>query len=126
MPKRLFTEEEMDILKCSDYILDVYPGTIFFSAEFKQLFREDLCNVVKPREIFIKYDIDSDLLEKIRVIGITSMIKQAGKAGKGFKDLTSYNEFVDAYVSPEEKIKQLERKLAYKDREPEFLKKLYL
>jgi len=79
---------------------------------------------MKPREIFIKYDIASDLLGKTRAAGITSMIKQAGKAGKGFKDLTLYNEFVAAYGSPEEKIKQLERKLAYKNRELEFLKKI--
>lgn len=124
MAKRLFTEDEMRILKCSKYILDVHPGTIFFSAEFKQLFWEDLCSGMKAREIFIKYDIDPDLLGKTRVDGFASMVKQAGKAGKGFKDLASYNEFVAAYVSPEEKIKQLERKLAYKDQEIEFLKKI--
>ena len=40
MTKRLFTEEEMELLKGSDYVLDVHPGTVFFSADFKELGKE--------------------------------------------------------------------------------------
>lgn len=124
MAKRLFTEKEMALLKCSEYILDVRPGAVFFSAHFKELFWEDLLKGMKAPEIFIKYGIDPELLGKTRVAGFASMVKKAGKKGTGFKDLTSYNEFVAAYVSPEEKIKQLERKLAYKEQELNFLKKI--
>lgn len=125
MAKRLFTEEEMELLKGSDYVLD-HPGTVFFSADFKELFWEELCKGMKAREIFIKYEVDPDILGDTRIAGFASLVKKAGKEGSGFKDLTSYNEFVAAYVSPEEKIKQLERKLAYKEQELEFLKKLHL
>ena len=124
MAKRLFTKEEMELLKGSDYVLDVHPGTVFFSADFKELFWEELRKGMKAREIFIKYEIDPDILGDTRIAGFASMVKKAGTEGSGFKDLTSYNEFVAAYVSPEEKIKQLERKLAYKEQELEFLKKI--
>ena len=124
MAKRLFTEEEMELLKGNDYVLDVHSGTVFFSADFKELFWEELRKGMKAREIFIKYEIDPDILGDTRIAGFVRMVKKAGKEGSGFKDLTSYNEFVAAYVSPEEKIKQLERKLAYKEQELEFLKKI--
>lgn len=124
MASRLFTDEEMSILKSSPYILDVHPGTVYFSAEFKQMFWEALCEGMKSAEIFRKYGIDTELLGKTRVNGFASMVKKAGKSGEGFKDLRTYNESVAAYVSPEEKIRQLERKLAYKEQELEFLKKI--
>lgn len=48
------------------------------------------------------------------------------KSKKGFRDLDTYNKYLDGYITLEGKIKYLEQQLAYKDQEIVFLKKLYL
>ena len=52
------------------------------------------------------------------------MIKNELKAGKGIRDINTYNEYLDGYASPEVRIKQLEQQLEYKNQEVEYLKKI--
>lgn len=54
------------------------------------------------------------------------MIRNEVKKGNGFRDLNTYAQGCNGYLSAENRIKYLEMQLAYKDQEIEFLKKLYL
>lgn len=51
------------------------------------------------------------------------MIGNEVKKGNGFRDLNTYTQGCNGYLSAENRIKYLEMQLAYKDQEIEFLKK---
>jgi len=53
------------------------------------------------------------------------MVRNEVKAGKGFRDLTTYGKYLDNLLTPEAKIRLLRQESAYKDQEIEYLKKLY-
>jgi len=124
MASKKFTEEEMNHLRASSYVLEVSPSIVHFTAEFKKKFWEAILAGKKPRDIVIEMGIDPDILGEIRMNGLKGMIKNEVKAGKGFRDLDTYNKYLDGYITPEGRIKYLEQQLAYKEQEIEFLKKI--
>jgi hypothetical protein len=126
MASRKFTKEEMEHLKACPYVLDVGPNTVHFSSEFKELFWIALQEGKRPREIVSNLGVDPDVLGKTRLDGLNGMIRKDGKAGKGFRDLRTYESYLEEYTDPMAMIKRLEQKLAYKDQEIEFLKKIVL
>jgi len=124
MANKKFTEEEMNRLRASCYVLDVSPSIVHFSAEFKEKFWEGILSKSAPREIVVELGIDPDILGENRLNGLKGMIRNEVRAGNGFRDLKTYGAFVDVNTNPEAKIKNLEQQLAYKDQEIEFLKKI--
>ncbi len=124
MANKKFTEEEMNHLCASSYVLDVSPSIVHFTAEFKKKFWEAILAGKKPRNIVTEMGIDPDILGEIRMNGLKGMIRNEVKAGKGFRDLDTYNKYLDGYITPEGRIKFLEQQLAYKEQEIEFLKKI--
>jgi hypothetical protein len=52
------------------------------------------------------------------------MIRNEVKKGDGFRDLNTYTQAGNGYMSAENRIKYLEMQLAYKEQEIEFLKKI--
>jgi len=124
MATKKINEEEMNHLRASSYVLDVSPSIVHFSAEFKKKFWEAILVGKKPRDIVIDLGIDPYILGETRINGLKGMISNEVKAGKGFRDLNTYNKYLDGYITPEGKIKYLEQQLAYKEQEIEFLKKI--
>ena len=137
MANRKFTEQEMLTLRNSKYVLDVSPSIVHFSAEFKKLFWEELSKGRLPREIVSTLGIDPDILGDSRINGLKTMIGNEVKKGNsfcvffffvqgcfGFRDLNTYAQGCNGYLSAENRIKYLEMQLAYKDQEIEFLKKI--
>ena len=124
MARKNFTEEEIQRLKSSPYVLDVRPGIVHFSAEFKEKFWISLQAGKRPREIVEELGIDPELLGQIRINGLKSMIRNEVKAGKGFRDLKTYGQQINGFMSDTAKIQCLEQQLAYKEQELEFLKKI--
>jgi hypothetical protein len=94
---------------------------VHFSAKFKELFWNAIHEGKEPRNIVIELGIDPDILGKHRVDGLKGMIRNEVRAGKGFRDLETYGTYL---TDPEAKVKYLEQRLAYKDQEIEFLKKI--
>lgn len=123
MANRKFTEQEMLTLRNSKYVLDVSPSIVHFSAEFKKLFWEELSKGRLPREIISTLGIDPNILGDSRINGLKTMIGNEVKKGNGFRDLNTYAQGCNGYLSAENRIKYLEMQLAYKDQEIEFLKK---
>ena len=88
-----FTEEEMAILKTSPHVMDVSSCIIHFTAAFKSLFWQKFQSGMAPAEIFRESGIDPDILGKTRVNGFKEMLKAEVKRGKGFRDLTTANDY---------------------------------
>ena len=100
------------------------PSIVHFTAEFKKKFWEAVLSGERLRDIVTELGIDPDILGETRINGLKGMIKNEVKAGNGFRDLNTYNKYLDGYITPEGKIRYLEQQLAYKDQELEFLKKI--
>ena len=125
MANKKFTDREMITLRNGKYVLDVSPSIVHFSAEFKKLFWEELSKGKLPRKIVSSLGIDSDILGESRINGLKTMIGNEVKKGNGFRDLNTYAQGCNGYLSAENRIKYLEMQLEYKNQEIEFLKKLY-
>jgi hypothetical protein len=124
MTSKKFTEGEINHLRASSYVLEVSPSIVHFSAEFKKKFWEAIIAGKTPRNIVTNLGIDPNILGETRLNGLKGMIRNEVKAGNGFRDLDTYNKYLDGYITPEGRIKYLEQQLAYKDQEIEFLKKI--
>jgi hypothetical protein len=124
MANKKFTDEEMNRLRASPYVLDVSPSIVHFSAEFKSKFWDGIQQDKTPQEMVVELGIDPELLGVNRVNGLKTMIRNEVRAGKGFRDMRTYGSFLDAYTDPKVKVKYLEQQIAYKDQEIEFLKKI--
>lgn len=124
MANKMFTEEEMNCLRASPYVLDISPSIVHFSAFFKELFWNAMQERKEPRDILVELGIDPDILGQHRVSGLKSMIQNEVRAGRGFRDLKTFGSYLETYADPAVKIKYLEQQLAYKDQEIEFLKKI--
>jgi transposase-like protein len=124
MASKTFTKEEMEHLRACPYVLNVTPNTVFFSAEFKEMFWKALQEGKSAQEIVTDHGLDPYVLGKTRLEGLKGMIKKAVRAGEGFRDLTTYEAYLKEYTDPEARIKRLEQQLAYKNQEIEFLKKI--
>ena len=124
MARKKFNEEEMNHLRSSPYVLDVSASIVHFSAEFKKFFWEAILSGKKPCDIVMELGIDPDILGDTRVAGLKGMIRNEVKSGKGFRDIDTYNNYLDGYITPEAKIKYLQQQIAYKDQEIDFLKKI--
>ena len=124
MARKKFTEEEMDILKTSSYVLEVTPNIVHFSAEFKEKFWILIMSGKAPREAATELGIDPDILGENRVNGLKTMLRNEVRSGNGFRDVETCMTYIKDYANPEVKVKYLEQQLAYKDQEIEFLKKI--
>ena len=124
MANNKFTPEEMSILRKNKYVLDVSPSIVHFSAEFKQEFWDALMHGKLPREIVKNLGVDPEILGESRLSGLKTMIRNEVKKGNGFRDLNTYLQAGNGYMSAENRIKYLEMQLAYKDQEIDFLKKI--
>lgn len=124
MANKKFTEQEMLVLRNSKYVLDVSPSIVHFSAEFKKIFWEELSKGKLPRDIVKNLGIDPNILGDTRINGLKNMIGNEVKKGNGFRDLNTYAQGCNGYLSAENRIKYLEMQLAYKNQEIEFLKKI--
>lgn len=124
MSKKTFTDEEMEQLRESHYVIKVTRHIVHFSAEFKLKYWEAYCSGAKPREIVAGLGISPEILGMNRVNGLKNKIWDDIKAGKGFSDIITSCRYLNSNASTEVKIKHLEHQVAYKDQEIEFLKKI--
>lgn len=119
MASRKFTEEEMAQLRNNEYVLEVTPNTVHFSAVFKEFFWDELLKGKEAEEIARECGLDPEILGTTRLSGLKSMIRKEVNAGKGFRDLETYRDHRAIFLTPEARIQYLEEKLAYKEQELE-------
>lgn len=62
MSRKIFTEEEVAILRQNPYVVAVSPKRIHYSTEFKQLFWREYNEAGNPVSIMRKYGFDPKIL----------------------------------------------------------------
>lgn len=125
MGKNYFTEEQQKILRENPYIKRVSEKAITYTKEFKERFSEEYFSGKLPSQILIDMGIDYHLLGQCRTDSIAKRMKAYNLRAEGCKDTRKGGSGrpLTKNLTPEEKIKRLEQKVAYLNQENEFLKK---
>ncbi len=128
MSKKLFTENEISILKNNKYVKKVSLKGITYTDEFKRIFIDESNSGKTARIIFEEYGFSVDILGMRRIKGCSDRWRSAFKNGGASKliDNRKYNNGrpIEKDISIEEKYKKLEAKLKLLEAENELLKKL--
>ena len=86
MSKKVFTEEEMEMLRNNPYTYSVTPSTLYFTKEFKELFWQEYQKGEVPRQILSKYGYPAEVLGKKRIWGIAHNIKDQYYSEEGLRE----------------------------------------
>ena len=128
MSKKLFTDEEVNILSKNKYVKNVTNKGITYTDEFKKLFIIENESGKFPRQIFEDAGFDIDILGMKRIKSSGSRWRAAYKYGgaNGLQDNRKYNTGrpTTKNLSLEEKYARLEAQIKLLKAENELLKKL--
>lgn len=126
MSKKVFTNEEIEMLRSNPYTYAVTPHVISFTKEFKELFWEEYQAGIIPRQILEKYGYPAEVLGKQRIWGIAHTIKAQFYSEDGLHEGSLQKKTPSAISSgtTEEAVAQLQHEVEYLKQEIEFLKKI--
>lgn len=128
MSKKLFTNEEVNLLSKNKYVKNVTNKGITYTDEFKQLFILENENGKFPRQIFEDAGFDVNILGMKRIKSSGSRWRYAYKCGgaNALQDTRKYNTGrpTTKNLSLEEKYARLEAQNKLLKAENELLKKL--
>ena len=127
MSKKVFTPEEVEMLRGNKYTYAVTPHILSFTKEFKELFWEEYQAGAIPRQILEKYGYPSDVLGKERIWGIAHVIKKQYHSPEGLHEgaLPKLGKSSDKDdQTTEERVNKLQGEVEYLRQEIEFLKKI--
>lgn len=109
--QKLFTQEQIQLLLKSQYIVQVYPSSIKYADEFKLLAINKYQQGFTPVQIFVDAQLDLELIGRKNAFNlIKKWLKNPPKQSSN--------------LTPEEQLKELQAKNAYLEAELDFLKKL--
>ncbi len=129
MSKKLFTEEEQQLLRQNPYVYSVSKSSLSLTRELKELFLEAYHKGQTVRSILEDYGFVPDILGNRRIWGISSYIRS---------EYQEYGEFTEGHntrgkrssnpnllnpVTDADEIRQLKHEVDYLKQEMEFLKK---
>jgi len=125
MGKKVFTDEEMEMLRNNPYTYSVTPSTLYFTKEFKELFWQEYQKGEVPRQILDKYGYPADVLGKKRIWGIAHNIKDQYYSEEGLREgsLKRGASVNSGYEATEEAVKQLQDEVRQLRQEIERMKK---
>lgn len=128
MSKKLFTNEEVEILSKNIYVKKVSSKGITYSDEFKRLFIVENETGKLPRQIFQECDFDINILGIERVHSSAKRWRSAFRRN-GVSQLQDTKKFntgrpTEKELSLQEKYDKLQAKIKFLEAENEFLKKL--
>lgn len=127
MSKKVFTDQEVEMLRGNQYTYAVTPHILSFTKEFKELFWDEYQAGAIPRQILEKYGYPADVLGKERIWGIAHVIKKQYYSPEGLHEgalpKTAQAVAADGRTT-EEQVRQLQGEVQYLRQEIEFLKKI--
>lgn len=131
MNRKVFTEEQQQLLRQNPYVYSVTASRIQLTKEFKELFLAAYNAGSSPREILVNYGFDISILGERRIWSISRHIRDEHE---------KYGEFHEGYgrrstpasrdtdqshpVSEKDELRQLRSEVNYLKQEMEFLKKI--
>lgn len=127
MSKKVFTNQEVEMLRGNQYTYAVTPHILSFTKEFKELFWAEYQAGVIPRQILEKYGYPADVLGKERIWGIAHVIKKQYYSPEGLHEGPLPKGVQTAAANgktTEEQVRQLQGEVQYLRQEIEFLKKI--
>ncbi len=128
MSKKLFTNEEVELLSKNKYIKNITIKGITYTEEFKKIFITENINGKLPRQIFEDCGFDIGILGTHRIHSSGKRWRKSYKEGGiiGLSDTRKLNSGRPSTkkLSLEEKYARLEAKLKLLKAENELLKKL--
>lgn len=127
MSKKVFTPEEVELLRNNNYTYKATCHILSFTKEFKELFWEEYQTGAIPRQILEKYGYSADILGKERIWGIAHTIKKQYYSSEGLHEgalpKSDKASGGDAKTT-EERVDKLQGEVEYLRQELEFLKKI--
>ena len=129
MPK-LFTPDEINMLKANPYTLRVSETTIKFTLAFKEAFMEGYKKGIGPVHLFRELGYDPDVIGKSRIDGHSKSIRKEDQSELGLhQGIIRYSNRIlqDSYsnkLSVPQTIKRMQREIIYLRQELEFVKKI--
>lgn len=130
MSKKLFAEEEIDILSKNKYVKSVSGRGITYTDEFKSLFISEYNKGYLPTQIFIDAGFDIDILGNDRIWSASKRWRKSYRdSGElGLRDTRKFNSGrpLNRELSMEEIIAKKDAEIAYWKAEVELLKKIEL
>ena len=126
MSEKLFTAEEIEILRKNPYVRNVSERAITYTDELKEYFISEYSQGKMPSQILRSVELDPIVLGKDRVDGLSYRLKKMAQREEGVRDLRKANSGRSSTkeLTIEEEIKRLKHKIKYLEQENEFLKKI--
>jgi hypothetical protein len=129
MPKKLFTSQEIEILRENPYTLSVTEETIRFTLPFKQEYWRRHTLGQSATHIFIELGYDINILSKGRIYAFASHLKKEAASPVGLHEGTyrrGLRTDIPNYtgMSNNEALARMQRELLYMRQELEFIKKI--
>ena len=126
MSNKLFSQEEVEMLRANPNVESVTNRCVFFTPEFKQQAYNELTSGLKMREILLRHGIDPEVLGQPRITGFQEKLEKQAARSEGFQNLRHTGQKLPTTREKtlEKRIHELEHQLAYTQQEVEFLKKI--
>ena len=126
MSNKLFSQEEVEILRNNPNVGGVTSRLIYFTPEFKQKAYDELIGGAKLRDILLRSGIDPSVLGEIRIRGLQQKLEKQAARPEGFQNLKQSGQkpVTSKEKSLEKQVRELQHQLAYTQQEVEFLKKI--
>ncbi len=130
MSRKLFTEEQISILRQNPYVYSVSPAVLTLTKEFKEIFYAQYQEGKSPRAILEDHGFSIDIIGERRVWSISQHIRSEylkyGEFHQGFqgRKLRQPSDTPVQPVSDADKLSQLQHEVNYLKQEIEFLKKI--
>lgn len=127
MSKKVFTDQEVEMLRSNQYTYLVTSRKLLFTKEFKELFWSEYQAGAIPRKILEKYGYSAAILGENRIWAIAASIKKQNQSSEGLHEGSLPRNPVTggtASKSHDELLQQLQGEVLYLRQEIEFLKKI--
>jgi len=126
MSEKLFTEEEIEILRKNPYVRNASERSVTYTDELKEYFVSEYSQGKMPSQILRSIGLEPRLLGKDRVDSLSRRLKKMVKREEGVRDLRKKNSGRQRTkeLTLEEEIQRLKHKIKYLEQENEFLKKI--
>lgn len=129
MSRRLFTDEQIALLKQNPYVYAVSAARLSLTVTFKEIFYAAYLKGDSPSQILESHGFDLSIIGKRRVWNISQHIREEyarfGCFSQGYTERrNSITNPPKKPLSMNEQLKQLQGELTYIKQEMEFLKKI--
>lgn len=125
MSRRIFTEEEAELLRSNPFTYRVTDSRIVFTREFKELFMNEFDdNGLSARQIIIKYGYDPDILGSNRINALSSLFRKDLQKKQDLSERKKQALTVSGEEVTVDTIRKMQERIEYLEQEMEFLKKI--